>query len=276
MTLPIEMKPRERLLVIDLAREAGIDVSDWSNYSGSPAANPRYCYEWAFIRPGEVLVLNLWYDLMLEVNDVIEQRFNLRSLRNQERINIRRQRFVRMEDAIRTAYQYQMPVRVIVLDGIRRNVDDNEPSKVKKRILDPVKWAITKYDARSGDIVVRRGAEFRPFVDQFSTTPPDGQRGRREVRGSVVARDAAVRSFVLNRARGKCELCGAEGFKVPDGSIYLETHHIVSLSEGGPDSVNNMVALCPNHHRECHYGIESNRLYTELATYLEGIGGKNT
>lgn len=45
-----ELKPTDRRLVYDLVREAGIDVSNWSNYKkpAVPAANPRYCYDWAF------------------------------------------------------------------------------------------------------------------------------------------------------------------------------------------------------------------------------------
>lgn len=269
MTLPNELKPRDRLLVIDLVREAGIDVSDWSNYRRSPGANPKYCYDWAFIQPGKVLVLNLWYDSMHEENSVIEQRFNLRTLLNNETINIRRARYIRMEKAIKTAYQSGLPVRVIVLDGIRRNIHNNKPASVKKRILDPVRWAVKKYDVLSGDIVVRRGEEITTFVDQFSIVPPDGHGNRREVKGSVIIRDAAVRNYVLNRAVGKCEICGAEGFKVTNGRIYLETHHIVPLSENGPDSVVNMGALCPNHHREIHYGIESDRLKTDLLFKVE-------
>ena len=36
--------------------------------------------------------------------------------------------------------------------------------------------------------------------------------------------------------------------------IYLETHHIVPLSEDGSDIVQNVAALCANHHREAHHG----------------------
>lgn len=38
------------------------------------------------------------------------------------------------------------------------------------------------------------------------------------------------------------------------GSIYVETHHIIPLSEDGLDSEGNVVAICPNHHREAHHG----------------------
>lgn len=64
----------------------------------------------------------------------------------------------------------------------------------------------------------------------------------------------------LLRANGACEHCGEAGFVLKDGSIYLETHHIVSLAAGGADLVNNVIALCPNHHREAHYGADAQHL----------------
>lgn len=33
---------------------------------------------------------------------------------------------------------------------------------------------------------------------------------------------------------------------------YLEVHHIKILSHGGSDSVENVVALCPNCHKKIH------------------------
>ncbi len=64
---------------------------------------------------------------------------------------------------------------------------------------------------------------------------------------------------VLKRADGKCERCGNKApFKrASDGSPYLEVHHWTPLSEGGSDTVNNAGALCPNCHREVHYGNSS-------------------
>jgi 5-methylcytosine-specific restriction enzyme A len=34
---------------------------------------------------------------------------------------------------------------------------------------------------------------------------------------------------------------------------YLEAHHVISLAENGDDSVDNVIALCPEHHREAHF-----------------------
>lgn len=60
----------------------------------------------------------------------------------------------------------------------------------------------------------------------------------------------------LLRAAGNCELCGksAPFNRVTDGTPYLEVHHIKSLSDGGEDTLKNVLALCPNCHREVHHG----------------------
>ena len=61
---------------------------------------------------------------------------------------------------------------------------------------------------------------------------------------------------VLNRARGLCEHCGnaAPFFRRRNNTPYLEVHHKVRLADGGPDTVENALALCPNCHRQSHYG----------------------
>lgn len=61
----------------------------------------------------------------------------------------------------------------------------------------------------------------------------------------------AVRNYVILRANGHCQLCGLEApFNLPDGQPYLEVHHVIPFRDGGDDSPNNLVALCPNCHRK--------------------------
>lgn len=69
-------------------------------------------------------------------------------------------------------------------------------------------------------------------------------------------RNSDVVAFILKRANGKCELCGFDApfFKAKDGNPYLEVHHWITLSEDGEDTVENAVALCPNCHKEAHFG----------------------
>jgi 5-methylcytosine-specific restriction protein A len=35
---------------------------------------------------------------------------------------------------------------------------------------------------------------------------------------------------------------------------YLEVHHIKRLADKGSDTTTNSIAVCPNCHRELHYG----------------------
>ena len=66
-------------------------------------------------------------------------------------------------------------------------------------------------------------------------------------------RDPYVAGYSKIRANGCCQLCGDDApFFNKDGSPFLEMHHIKWLSEGGKDSVDNTVALCPNCHRKMH------------------------
>jgi hypothetical protein len=69
-------------------------------------------------------------------------------------------------------------------------------------------------------------------------------------------RNGDVINEVLDRANGNCEYCKKPApFLRTDGSPYLEVHHIIPLSKGGDDTVENAVALCPNCHRKAHFGI---------------------
>ncbi len=70
-------------------------------------------------------------------------------------------------------------------------------------------------------------------------------------------RNPDVAAQVLVNAKGKCEVCGknAPFRRKSDNTPYLEVHHRKPLSEGGEDTVANAIALCPNCHRNMHYGI---------------------
>lgn len=84
-------------------------------------------------------------------------------------------------------------------------------------------------------------------------------------------RNRAVRDAALTRASGACELCGQRGFVTQSGTIYLETHHVQPLSEGGADSEDNVVALCPDDHRRAHYSAEAAEIRERLQGTLAEI-----
>jgi len=49
----------------------------------------------------------------------------------------------------------------------------------------------------------------------------------------------------------RCQVCGFD-FKPRYGVPYSETHHVIWMSRGGVDHSNNIVVVCPNHHRIIH------------------------
>ena len=102
----------------------------------------------------------------------------------------------------------------------------------------------------------------QPARDDLPDGPPAGCEEPEQISRTVLTytRDPAVRAYVLSKAKGRCEYCGEMGFLKPDGKPYLEAHHLLALSEDGPDTSDNVVALCANHHREAHYGHERAKL----------------
>lgn len=143
---------------------------------------------------------------------------------------------------------------------------------------------------RNGFDVVPKPSEFAPTAETLllevrtkealqapSIPRPTGQVKPGKVNRETVAyeRDPLVIAFVLRRAAGKCECCGEDApFRNVWGMPFLEVHHIRSLSVGGADTVENTAALCPNCHRECHYGENASALQQRLTTMAELSSGE--
>lgn len=103
--------------------------------------------------------------------------------------------------------------------------------------------------------------------DQFLDVPAK----QKESTSTYYERNPECRRTVLLRSNGFCEYCGMPGFIKSNGRTYLETHHIVALSDGGHDHPSNMIALCPNDHREAHYGRSQEELRELFLSVLQGL-----
>ena len=272
-----ELRPRNRLLVMDLVSEAGLDVSDWANYKGKhPASNPKYCYEWVFSGEDRIAAC-LWFtNLEIAASGQIVQKLNLWTISKRLEITGGRpkvaQRARTLDLALQDAYRLKLPVRVIVVDGDQADLerDDDQSSSVRTRLLDPEPWFVAEYDWSSGQCLLVRGPAGPKYVDQFSEEATrDVQRSVRQ--GLVYERSDAIRNLVLQRAAGCCEYCGAKGFETVAGGIYLETHHVIPLCEDGADSTHNVAALCPEHHRRAHYGKDRDVIREALLDRLGAI-----
>lgn len=81
-------------------------------------------------------------------------------------------------------------------------------------------------------------------------------------------RDPYIARFAKKIARGTCQLCKKPApFLTIDGEPYLESHHIEWLSDGGKDTIDNVIALCPNCHRKMH----ALNLYEDKLVLIERV-----
>lgn len=109
-------------------------------------------------------------------------------------------------------------------------------------------------------------AEFEEQVARSLANSPDSRRDRlksaprkaqrTKVTTTVFLRNPDVVAEALYRARGFCENCKKEApfYRQSNDEPYLEVHHKIPLAQGGDDTVDNAIALCPNCHRQSHYG----------------------
>lgn len=80
---------------------------------------------------------------------------------------------------------------------------------------------------------------------------------------SKVKRDPKVRKEVIKRAINGCERESCGDKRRYTG--FLDVHHILGVEKS--DRVWNCVALCPNCHREAHYGSDRDRLNDKFLKY---------
>lgn len=89
---------------------------------------------------------------------------------------------------------------------------------------------------------------------------------------SEYTRSQSVVEYVKARARGECEGCGEPApFTSKTGEPYLHAHHTHELGEGGSDTPETVIALCPNCHYRVHHGGDGDEYNRELREKLESI-----
>lgn len=242
---------------------------------------------------GRIIYQDNLRQLALRLEDRATGRRELPKDRSRAKSQARRARL--FDYRCQQATNGDLPIRVVLLKGERADRDTlgRDTSSVEYRLLDSEVWDFESYDKMSGDFVLVRGLNSRQVVTQQDMTNQGQEQAQeqaqeqkhsskkyidqfdaldvpetREVSGQQFVRSSLVRQEVLTRASGVCEACGQLGFKTAAGQIYLETHHVVPLSESGPDVVWNIVAICPNDHRMAHYGAERDQWQTRMISYL--------
>jgi len=111
--------------------------------------------------------------------------------------------------------------------------DDEEIASQLVRLLDPGRSPITPEASDVADVQPERVA---------TTT-------------YRILRDTALARSVKMMHNYECQICG-ETIVLSDDSRYAEAHHMRPLGNphDGPDTIGNILCLCPNHHAECDLG----------------------
>jgi len=153
-------------------------------------------------------------------------------------------------------FEIKKPATNRVLNAIKSSTK----SKKSRNKLNKILGAINdKNNSISEELEVE--SSFEDEVKEALATNLDNVSGntspsQKEVRSYQYVRDPKVVAHILKKAKGICYDCNNNGpfISKTTGYHYLEAHHIQMLKDGGPDTIDNVVALCPNCHRKRHYG----------------------
>jgi 5-methylcytosine-specific restriction endonuclease McrA len=86
------------------------------------------------------------------------------------------------------------------------------------------------------------------IIDAKGTPKGNGSPMQRTVKTLAYTEDPRVAAYALRKAKGRCGDCKkpAPFTRRATGHSFLEVHHIHILKNGGADTPNNVIALCPN------------------------------
>ena len=116
----------------------------------------------------------------------------------------------------------------------------------------PVKPVINVTDCMSDDFEKKVVSLSNRELNKRAKTNRDNKEPR-TTETTVYYRDPYLKELVKRIADGKCQYCGSDApFKDKNNEPYLEEHHVKKLADGGSDTIDNVVAICPNCHRKVH------------------------
>lgn len=133
-----------------------------------------------------------------------------------------------------------------------------------------VERAYRQIEALAGTATALTFETASALSDQELADRPDGlawlekcgrENPERQSRLSRYIERGAIGQKIKRERGGRCQFCEAMGrdpvcFMARSGKPYAEAHHVVPVSEMKDGSLGraNIVILCPNHHRQAHYG----------------------
>ncbi|WP_270406029.1 HNH endonuclease [Paenibacillus timonensis] len=93
----------------------------------------------------------------------------------------------------------------------------------------------------------------KSFNEKYQNLSPQK---RDRVVSAHIDRGKSVTDALKKILGHNCQICGIDGFEKKNSDRYIEAHHLTQLSLNQIESLcsENVILVCPNCHRELHYG----------------------
>ena len=147
-----------------------------------------------------------------------------------------------------------------------KNVGSNVFREIEEIIADLENNLPNEYASFQNDVI--------NSLKNIKKEPPSGSKKPKKSQSSSTkyVRDPEVVAWILNFANGICECCKKPApFNKEDGTSFLEVHHLKQLADGGSDTTTNAIAVCPNCHRELHFGVNKVNIKKEVINSIERL-----
>ncbi len=146
------------------------------------------------------------------------------------------------------------------------NRDITHPAqKYLVKLEEPIFEMIIEFLLKLGNEILKEVSVQDVVGDNEAAIP-----GRVTVTTERKIRDSALVKAMKEEFNNKCQICG-KSIALSNGKLYSEGHHLKPLGSHheGPDTRENIIILCPNHHVEFDYGSIAIDPNTNLIIHID-------
>ncbi|MBS4538231.1 HNH endonuclease [Clostridium sp. D2Q-11] len=122
---------------------------------------------------------------------------------------------------------------------------------------------------------LRRNYKPSNYEDLYEYKKQDKLSKKRQQIINVTRRDYVIVNYLKEIYNNSCQVCGIK-LSLGNDIYYSEVHHIKPLSCNGPDILENMLVLCPNHHKLFDRGAITINIENKKVIHIDAKNNINT
>ena len=174
------------------------------------------------------------------------------------------------------SYEYRMQNISYVLSLLGRNWIPglNPKENVGTNVIEIIERSVQKFENSKNPPIAKFENEVRKIRKSKVIPLPSGSKTPHKsvTKSTSYSRDPHVVAWILKESEGQCECCDKPApFNKSNRDFYLEVHHLKQLADNGTDTVSNALAVCPNCHRELHFGENKKKLLDDLYSKIDRL-----